>query len=99
MPKTTVTLPSGQEMPLIGLGTYAAKTDGEVQAAVFSALKSGYRHIDGALLYGNEKEVGQGIHNAIKELGIKRLEKADGVCRLVELTDSFTPLHSDPRSS
>ncbi len=71
--KASVTLPSGQEYPLIGLGTYAAKTDGEVQQAVVKAIKSGYRHIDGAFLYGNEREVGQGLRQALKEVpGIKR---------------------------
>lgn len=41
---------------------------GEVGTAVKHALKSGYRHIDGAWIYGNEAEVGQ----AIKESGVSR---------------------------
>ena len=42
-----------------------------VAAAVEYALKIGYRHIDAAAVYGNEKEVGQGIAAAMKA-GIKR---------------------------
>lgn len=45
---------------------------GEVANAVFHALKSGYRHIDCALVYGNESEVGQGLAKAFKEGICKR---------------------------
>lgn len=54
-------------MPTVGLGTWKSKP-GEVEHAVEFALKHGYRHIDGAAAYGNEKEVGQGI----KESGVPR---------------------------
>ena len=54
-----VTLPSGDTMPMVGLGTWQSPP-GQVKAAVEHALKAGYRHIDGALLYQNEPEVGQG---------------------------------------
>ncbi len=43
-------------MPVIGLGTWLSKP-GEVEAAVLHALKTGYRHIDAALIYGNQEEV------------------------------------------
>ncbi|KAI0783504.1 NADP-dependent oxidoreductase domain-containing protein [Abortiporus biennis] len=59
------TLPSGDKIPTVALGTAAR---GEVGAAVSSALKVGYRHIDGAWAYGNEAEVGQ----AVKSSGIPR---------------------------
>lgn len=59
----SVKLPSGASMPLIGLGTWKSKP-GEVAAAVEHALKVGYRHIDGAFVYGNEGEVGQGLKAA-----------------------------------
>jgi len=64
---TCLTLNNGQEMPLLGLGTWKS-APGEVARAVEHALRSGYRHIDGAAVYGNEKEVGEGI----KASGVKR---------------------------
>ncbi|TNY17772.1 aldo/keto reductase family protein [Rhodotorula diobovata] len=59
-PPASFRLNTGAEIPSVGLGTWQAKP-GEVAAAVTHALKAGYRHIDGALIYQNEEEVGQGI--------------------------------------
>jgi diketogulonate reductase-like aldo/keto reductase len=53
-------LNTGAEMPAVGLGTWQSKPN-EVQHAVEWALARGYRLIDTAAAYGNEKEVGQGI--------------------------------------
>ncbi len=64
------TLNNGLKMPSIGLGVLFAKNDGEVQRAVVSALKSGYRKIDTASAYQNE----QGVGSAIQESGIPREE-------------------------
>ncbi len=54
------TLNDGVVIPQIGLGTWKL-TDDEAAAAVESALKAGYRHIDTAAIYKNEKGVGQAI--------------------------------------
>ncbi|KAK2608618.1 hypothetical protein QQS21_002847 [Conoideocrella luteorostrata] len=56
----TVALNTGDKIPVVGLGTWQSKPN-EVQTAVEAALKAGYRHIDTAAAYGNEKEVGAGI--------------------------------------
>ncbi len=65
----TVTLNSGYQMPLNGLGTYSLTGDTCVQS-VSKALKRGVRLIDTAYMYGNEAEVGK----AIRESGIPREE-------------------------
>ena len=56
----TYTLPNGLTIPKIGLGTWLIP-DNEVAAAVKSAIALGYRHIDTAQAYGNERGVGEGI--------------------------------------
>lgn len=67
--RKTFTLNTGDKIPAIGLGTWQSKPN-EVRDAVKLALKKGYRHIDTALAYGNEHEVGQGI----KDSGVPREE-------------------------
>lgn len=61
-------LKDGVQIPLVGLGVYLTKPNGETYDAVRAALKCGYRHIDTAALYGNEKDVGR----AIRDSGIAR---------------------------
>ncbi|ROW03555.1 hypothetical protein VSDG_01255 [Cytospora chrysosperma] len=51
---------NGLTIPAVGLGTWQSKPN-EVKNAVEVALKAGYRHIDAAAVYDNEKEVGEGI--------------------------------------
>ena len=65
--ESTVKLNNGIEMPILGLGTYLA-TNQRGYEAVRHALKIGYRHIDTAAMYGNEREVG----NAIKDDDVTR---------------------------
>lgn len=48
-------------IPCIGYGTWQTPSDGTTKECVINALKAGYRHIDTAFAYGNEKEVGEGI--------------------------------------
>ncbi len=56
------------KIPCIGYGTWQTPSDGTTKECVINAIKAGYRHIDTAFAYGNEKEVGEGI----KESGVKR---------------------------
>lgn len=67
----TVTLNSGYEMPINGLGTYSLHGD-ECRNSVRAALESGVRLIDTASAYGNEEEIGQAIRAAIDDGIIKR---------------------------
>ncbi|KAH7128840.1 NADP-dependent oxidoreductase domain-containing protein [Dactylonectria macrodidyma] len=68
----TATLRSGFEIPTLGYGTWQA-APGEVGAGVYEALKAGYRHIDLAKVYQNQKEVAQGIKQALHQVqGLKR---------------------------
>ena len=56
-----VTLSDSNRMPLLGLGVWEAKSGKETFDAVIHALKTGYRHIDTAEMYGNEKDVGRAV--------------------------------------
>ncbi|UNI17176.1 D/L-glyceraldehyde reductase [Purpureocillium takamizusanense] len=68
----TVTLTSGHKMPQIGYGTWQAKP-GEVGDGVYEALKTGYRHLDLAKIYQNQREVGEGIKRALADVpGLRR---------------------------
>ncbi|KAK2605896.1 mitochondrial glycerol dehydrogenase Gld1 [Conoideocrella luteorostrata] len=68
----TVTLNSGHSVPRVGYGTWQAKP-GEVGNGVYEALKAGYRHLDLAKIYGNQKEVGEGIKRGLADVpGLKR---------------------------
>lgn len=58
-----LTLNNGVEVPALGLGVFQTPPD-ETRAAVEAALKTGYRHIDTAAAYGNEREVGEAIHGS-----------------------------------
>ncbi|MFI2742501.1 aldo/keto reductase [Zhouia sp. PK063] len=64
---------NGDTMPAIGLGTWKS-APGEVAYAVKTAIKEGYRHIDCAAIYGNEKEVGTAIQEVIAEGMVTRDE-------------------------
>jgi 2,5-diketo-D-gluconate reductase A len=59
----SITLNDGNTIPQLGFGVFQIKPN-QTAGAVRSALEVGYRHIDTAEMYGNEKEVGQGIRDA-----------------------------------
>ena len=63
----TVKLNNGVDMPVFGLGTYKIKPE-DARNGVREAIRNGYRLIDTANAYGNERAVGRGI----KESGVKR---------------------------
>jgi alcohol dehydrogenase (NADP+) len=59
--------------PLIGFGTWNLKESPDnTSSAVALALEAGYRQIDCAAAYGNEKEVGKGIAEGLKKIGLNR---------------------------
>ena len=60
--QSTVQLNNGIEMPIFGLGVY--KSERDTVSAVQAAIKNGYRLIDTAAFYGNEKEVGDAVRNS-----------------------------------
>ncbi|MDT2640291.1 aldo/keto reductase [Enterococcus dongliensis] len=69
----TITLNNGVEMPQLGFGVYQIPLE-ETAEAVYQAIKTGYRLIDTASIYGNEKETGEGIKRAINEGLVTREE-------------------------
>ena len=58
-----LTLNNGLRMPALGLGVFQSPPE-QTTAAVEAALAAGYRHIDTAAGYGNEREVGEGIRRS-----------------------------------
>ena len=68
--KNTVLLNNGREIPALGFGVYQVPPGKVTEDSVTLALKAGYRHVDTARFYGNEKSVG----NAVRASGIPRSE-------------------------
>jgi len=69
--KHYLVLNTGAHMPLLGLGTFLAKP-GEVKQAVKTALRLGYRHLDCAEGYENQKEIGEALQESYAELKLSR---------------------------
>lgn len=63
----TFTLHNGVKIPKLGLGTWQSAPEDAYNATLF-ALKNGYTHVDTAIVYGNETEVGR----AVRDSGLKR---------------------------
>jgi diketogulonate reductase-like aldo/keto reductase len=80
----TRTLADGASIPVLGLGVWQVPDGPECVNAVRWALEAGYRHIDTAQAYGNERSVGQGL----RESGVPRDQ--------VFITTKFYPGHTDP---
>ena len=59
----TFTLNNGVEIPALGFGVLQSSPE-ETAAAVQTALQVGYRHLDTAAAYRNEREVGEGIRRS-----------------------------------
>jgi Aldo/keto reductase family len=76
-------LADGNEIPLLGLGVWQVPDGPECEQAVRWALECGYRHIDTAQAYGNERSVGRALHAS----GVPREE--------VFITTKFYPGSSD----
>ncbi len=75
---------NGDTMPIFGLGTWLARKE-EVYQAVKAAVKAGYRHIDCAYIYRNEKEVGK----ALKELFDEKVVQREEIFITSKLWNSF----------
>ena len=71
-----VKLRSGSAMPIVGLGTFGSDrySNQEIANAVKEAIRMGYRHIDCAEVYQNEKEIGEAISEVIAEGVVTRDE-------------------------
>ncbi|KJY53166.1 2,5-didehydrogluconate reductase [Bifidobacterium coryneforme] len=65
---TTLTMNNGVQIPQLGLGVFQTPDGKATSQAVTWALQAGYRHIDTAMIYGNEESAGQGIRDS----GLKR---------------------------
>ncbi len=61
---STITLNNGVEIPRLGLGVFKSTPGPETEQAVIYALDAGYRHIDTAQIYRNEKDVGEAIRKS-----------------------------------
>ena len=77
-------LADGTEIPILGLGVWQIRNGRECEDAVRWALEAGYRHIDTAQNYGNERSVGR----ALRDSGLAREE--------VFVTTKFGPRRADP---
>lgn len=91
-----IKLNNGVDMPMAGIGTFLLSPD-EAEASVTSALQSGYRLIDTANAYVNEKAVGRAIHKSgidRKEIFLETklwpsfYEQADAVEKTLERLDT-----------
>lgn len=86
-----IKLNNGLEMPVLGIGTYSLHDEVCVNS-LYTAIKYGYRKIDTAYMYGNEKEVGEAVRKAI----------ADGIVKREDMfiaTKLYPNQYADPESA
>jgi alcohol dehydrogenase (NADP+) len=70
---TVPTPPKGtklNQIPRIGLGTARMRVN--TSEAIATAIQNGYRHLDCAYIYGNQKDIGVGIKEGLKRTGLSR---------------------------
>ena len=67
-----IRLSSGHEIPIIGLGTFKIRGKDVVYSALDAALGAGYRSIDTASVYRNEREIGECLKELLPKYGLKR---------------------------
>lgn len=67
----TLKFANGDEMPILGLGTFRSEP-GVIGKIVREAISVGYRHFDCASVYGNEKEIGEALNEAIEDGEVER---------------------------
>jgi len=72
-PNTTLHSTNSTGMPLLGFGTYQMSEEQAV-GSVYEAIKSGFRHIDSAEVYGNEVGTGIAIAKALQDNIVTRQE-------------------------
>ncbi|RKN84493.1 aldo/keto reductase [Paenibacillus ginsengarvi] len=70
--QATTTLNNGKSMPWFGIGVFKVADGQELVEAVKAAVAHGYRSIDTAAIYDNERSVGEAIREAIQETGVSR---------------------------
>lgn len=85
-----VTLPSGEEVPCVGMGTFGSDrvSADDVSAAVSGAVRSGYRMFDCAACYGNEVQIGKVFKDAFDEGVVERKD-------LFIMTKVWNDMHRD----
>lgn len=89
-----VTLPSGEEVPCMGMGTFGSDrvSAEDVSAAVAGAIRSGYRMFDCAACYGNEHQIGEVFKTAFDEGVVERKD-------LFIMTKVWNDMHRKVRRS
>lgn len=69
-----IQLVNGVKMPILGFGTFKIEDLAVATQSVHDAIVCGYRHIDCASVYGNEKAVGEGLKSGMREASVTREE-------------------------